>query len=688
MDSKRTPGAARGADPSGPRTGRPDTATRRWRLRRVLCLLLLCGGAVTSIEAADPQPYRVEFASTGNAALDATLKATSQLEALRSAAPVSPLGLLARARADIGRLKTALESAGYYQSSVAVTINGAPLEEPSLGATLGELPAGAEALCKIAFSLGPQYHLGHIDIEGELPDAARPSLGLSTGEPAVASEVLAGGARLLTALQNHGYAFAKVDPPLADEDPQQHVLNLNFHVVTGPHVQIGEIDLEGLKTVHERLVRRRLLLRTGQDYSAMAVESARRDLLTLGVFAAVSVRLGEAPDQQGRVPVTFRLRERPLHAVSLSAGYSSDLGGSAGVAWSDRNLRGNAEQLTVSAKVINLGGTATTGIGYDNSVKYLLPEFAHRDQSLQFAVGALKQALQAYDQTAETSGVTLTRKINSIWSASLGVSAVHETVIQEQSTRVYTLLALPLGLQYDSTGLLSPLLDPTHGVRASLSVAPTLSRGRPNTRFLVSQASVASYLDLQGLLRTKPGRSVLALRALGGSAVGAGEFLEPRNPKDPLCQSDPSSPECPKVSVPALPPDQRFYAGGSGTVRGYRYQSVGPQFLDGNPVGGSGMTAVNAEFRQRIATNFGAVVFVDAGEVSQSVSPFAALRHAQRCSPVTATSSATTCWAVGVGAGIRYYTPIGPIRLDLAVPTARSANDDRFEIYIGLGQAF
>src|ERR1700741_2484069 len=155
MDSKRTPGAARGAEPSGPRTRRPHTATRRWRLRRVLCLLMLCGGSVTSIEPADPQPYRVEFASTGNAALDATLKATSQLEALRSAAPVSPFGLLARARAVIGRLKTALESAGYYQSSVAVTINGAPLEEPSLGATLGELPAGAEALCKIAFSLGP-----------------------------------------------------------------------------------------------------------------------------------------------------------------------------------------------------------------------------------------------------------------------------------------------------------------------------------------------------------------------------------------------------------------------------------------------------------------------------------------------------------------------------------------------------
>ena len=97
---------------------------------------------------------------------------------------------------------------------------------------------------------------------------------------------------MLTTLENQGYAFAKVDPPVAHEDPDKHVLNLSFHVVTGPRVQIGEIRFEGLKRVHERLVRRRLLLHTGQPYSAIAVEQARKDLLTLGVFAAVSVRLG------------------------------------------------------------------------------------------------------------------------------------------------------------------------------------------------------------------------------------------------------------------------------------------------------------------------------------------------------------------------------------------------------------
>jgi translocation and assembly module TamA len=142
------------------------------------------------------------------------------------------------------------------------------------------------------------------------------------------------------------------------------------------------------------------------------------------------------------------------------------------------------------------------------------------------------------------------------------------------------------------------------------------------------------------------------------------------------------------ISVPALPPDQRFYAGGSGTVRGYRYQSVGPEFPDGNPVGGVNMNAFNVEYRQRILTSFGFVLFADAGEVTQSQDPLHALSHGTRCSQATGTQSTADCWAVGVGAGGRYYTPIGPLRLDFAVPLFRRPNDDKFEVYIGLGQAF
>ncbi|MBV8405608.1 MAG: BamA/TamA family outer membrane protein, partial [Gammaproteobacteria bacterium] len=395
-------------------------------------------------------------------------------------------------------------------------------------------------------------------------------------------------------------------------------------------------------------------------------------------FASINVRLGDAPDAEGRVPITFEMTERPRHAVSVSGAYSSDLGGSAGVTWSDRNVRGNAEQLILSATAINLGGTATTGLGYDTSAKYIIPEFAHRDQSLQFALGAIKQSLQAYQQKAVTSGVTLSRKLSSIWTASVGVSAVRETITQEGLTQDYTLYALPLGLLYDSTDLASPLNDPIHGLRGSLTLAPTRSHGETDSTFNVAQLSIADYLDLHGLLRTGRGRSVLAARVLFASALGATSSVH-------TIDSVP-------VTIPDMPPDQRFYAGGSGTVRGYRYQSVGPEFPDGNPVGGTALTAINLEFRQRFGESFGAALFVDAGAVGEKLDPVSGLFHGGRCreptTAGTAAGSTTDCWAVGVGGGPRYYTPIGVLRFDLAVPTYRRPNDDRFEVYIGLGQAF
>ncbi len=621
------------------------------------CPLFLLWLAAAPAYAADPQPYKVDLASTGDRSLDSTLKATSELLTLRTSAPVSPFGLIGRARGDLERLKTVLESFGYYQSYVAITVNGLPLDDPTVAEILSALPTSNDARIKITFSTGALYHLRRVDIDGELPPAVQGALGLKTGDPAVASDVLAGGERLQTALQDQGYAFAKVDPPIAYEDPPDRVLDVKFHVVTGSVVQIGDIRIRGLRRMRESFVRDHLLVHTGDQYGAGKIERARADLLGLGVFATVSIRIGASADASGRVPVTFTVRERLQHAVSVSGAYSSDLGGSTGVSWTNRNLSGKADQLTLAASVINLGGgTATDGMGYDASAKYLLPEIWHRDQSLQWSVGAIKQSLDAYDQTALTTGVALNRKLSSIWSASVGLSAEQEHITQEcptpppiipdRCTYNYTLLAIPMSVLLNTTNLASPLDDPTHGVRASLSIAPTLSLGHPNARFFITQGNISIYFDLHDLgLNRNPGRSVLALRALAGLAQGAGET--------------------------SLPPDQRFYAGGSGTIRGYRYQSVGPTFWDTkNPIGGTAINAGTAEFRQRIGTNWGAAVFLDGGQVSANVNPLeGTLRF-------------------GTGFGARYYTPIGPIRLDLAAPLSRRPGDDAFEIYIGLGQAF
>jgi translocation and assembly module TamA len=625
------------------------------------CLLLSALWLASSARAADPQAYQVDLASVGNDDINQTLKATSDLLSLRTSAPVSPFGLIARARSDTDRLKTALESFGYYESHVTININGLPLTDPSLGEALTALPQGSSARVAVSFSLGTLYHLRRIDIDGEVPPPinARETLGLSSGQPAVAATVLAGGAHLLSAMQEQGYAFAQVDAPVAYEAADAPVLDVSFHVVAGTKVRIGEIHVEGLQRVHESLVRRRLLLHSGEIYKPSAIEAARHDLLGMNVFSQVSVQVGSKADESGDVPITFKLRERLRHSINLSAAYSSDLGGSGGVTWTDRNVFGNAEQLSVTANLTNLGGSDTTGTGYDTGVKYVIPDFLHRDQSLQFAVSAIKQQLQAYDQTAQTASVTLSRKLSSVWTVSAGLSATDETILQVVNALPnasgvivpvsakfdYTLLAVPFKVIYDSTNLPTALEDPRHGFRGSLTLTPTLAIGHPNATFLISTLSIATYFDLNNLLPIAPGRSVLAARALAGVAEGAGEL--------------------------SLPPDQRFYAGGTSTIRGYGYQLVGPMFPNtDNPTGGTAITTGGLEFRQRLYSNWGFVAFVDAGQVSASLKPL------------------PDDIRVGAGAGVRYYTPIGPIRFDLAVPVDRRAGEDSFEVYIGLGQAF
>jgi translocation and assembly module TamA len=583
------------------------------------------------------------------------MKLTSQLETLRETAPVDPFGLIARARGDIGRLQTVLQSFGYYDGSVTIKINGMGLDSEQLGNVLSALPKKSAARVQILPTLGPLFHVGRIEFKGVVPPGFEQKLRLATGAPAVASVVLGAGAALQAALQDAGYAFAKVDQPIAYERPARKILDLTFAVTAGPRVRIGQIRIEGLKNVHESFVTRGLLVHTGEHYDAATIEQARENLLGLGVFSTVSVQLGKA-DSGDNVPITFVVGEAKRYIVGVSAAYSSDLGGSTGFNWSDRNVFGSGQQLTASASAINLGGTASTGLGYDATVGYSIPDFLRPDQTLGYSVMALRQALQAYTQTGETAGSSLTRKLSSVWTLTSGISYEHEIIDQENEQYLYNLLMLPLSASYDSTELLSPLDDPTHGFKISMSITPTLSHGGVTSGkvYTVVQGSIATYFDVHKLLAgDPPGRTVIAARALSGAALGATQF--------------------------SLPPDQRFYAGGSGTVRGYRYQSVGPEFADGNPEGGTNMEAVNLELRQRVGTNLGFVTFVDGGGVSS---------RSGGVSPGAVPSPSGSVYRVGVGAGVRYYTSIGPIRFDFALPTKRRPNDDRFEIYIGLGQAF
>ena len=218
-----------------------------------LAILLVCGAlGAHAARAANPQSYKVDWVSCGDKSIDSTLKLTSQLATLQKTAPSDPFGLIARARGDVTRLQTVLQSFGYYDGAITITINGLGLDSAQLADTLAALPKGGDARVKIDPTLGPLFHVGRVDIQGALPPGMRQTMDLSPGAAAVASHVLAAGTNLQEALQDAGYAFATVEKPIAYEVPAQQVLNLTFHVTTGARASIGAIEI-GRASCRERV---------------------------------------------------------------------------------------------------------------------------------------------------------------------------------------------------------------------------------------------------------------------------------------------------------------------------------------------------------------------------------------------------------------------------------------------------
>ncbi len=608
---------------------------------RVASVILAAVLLASAAWSADPQGYTLSNPGTGDDAVDAALRESSLLISLRGKTPAPPFALIDRARGDYSRFQTVMESFGYYKATIKLTIDDYDISDKTLPDVLEKVPQDQTVEVKTEIDRGPQYTLRDIAVEGTIPADldANQVMGLRPGDPAIAARVLGAQAALLSALQDKGYAFATVDTPNAFADDAASALDVSFAVNPGEKVRIGTISFAGLKDVNESYVRDSLTIHSGDLYQPSAIESARLKLVGLGVFSGVSVEAEKERAIDGTVPLKFDVQERAKHAVALSGAYSTDLGVSLSTRWSHRNLLGNGEQLNLSASGIGVGGTATAGIGYDISAQFIKPRFLRDDQELEVDAGAVKQHLDAYAQTAETFAIFAHKKFSPSWSGTSGLSLTYDEVTQEGSDRSYELLALPVTAVYDFTGLKDPLADPVSGGRAAVSVTPTVAFGYKTLLFAVLQASGSMYFDLTG-----DGRSVIATRALLASIQGGDNF--------------------------DLPPDQRLYAGGSGTVRGFRYQTIGPHFASGHPTGAASVDAVSLEYRQRLWNNYGFAAFVDAGQASADNMPF------------------NGSVQVGAGIGGRYYTSIGAIRADIAVPVTQVPNGDMFEIYISIGQAF
>jgi translocation and assembly module TamA len=585
--------------------------------------------------AANPVSYTVAFTPSGDGELDGLLKQTSSLVSLQKKLPAAPFALIGRAQADVQRFTVVLHSLGYDAGTVDITIDDEALNNPALADLLTREPNGKPVTVQVTPHQGKVFLLGRVEVEG-LPAGFSPPAIVKPGEQARAAPILAATPTLGIALHNAGYAFATVSDPLAVAQLSTNRLDVTYTVKAGPRVNIGPISFSGLTRTNEAFLRRHIALRQGQRFSDTALANARDSLLSLGVFSSVTPVPQKQLSTDDEVPILIHVTQQTRHAVTLGGSYATDVGLTIASSWEDRDVFTHAETLTFTVAANGLGGTGTIAPGYDIKGVFAKPDYYARGQTLSVTLEGLKESLIPYDRTALVAGINLFRPITPHISISYGPKFTTETVRQQGINRDYVLLQFPVSVAYNTV---DNLLEPTRGINAGITVTPTKAVVGSGAPFVIMQGSAATYFRVE-----RNARGIIAVRGQIGSIQGTSQFR--------------------------VPADQRFYAGGSGTIRGYTYQTVGPLFPDDTPEGGLALDVANIEFRQRVGKHFGIVPFVDAGQVSATSTPF------------------TGKVRVGVGLGVRYYTGIGPIRVDLAFPVTRVAGSGAFALYIGLGEAF
>lgn len=586
---------------------------------------------VATVAQAQQTPYTVVIEGVDDQpVLSDLMRNVSSLVELQDEPPPSPIGLGRRADADLDRFKAALRSEGFYDALVLAEID----TDVSPATVLIKVEEGSPyRVTRVAL----------VSADGSpLPDGAPSAdgLGLPVGAVARAPAVIDAENRILPRFAERGYAYARLLDRKLVVDHATRGMDVTYVVDPGPKVSFGPITINGLEEVSERAARRRLPWRVGDDYHPATMEEGRQALADLGVFSSVRLRLADEPTPDRQAPVMIDLAERAMNFVGFGADYGTEDGFGANAYWGDRNFFGNAERFRVDARVAGIarrGETKASDFDYRLGTSFMQPDFLSRRQSLNLSAEALSERPDAYRRKALVLTAAVERRMSKGLTASLGVTAEQSRVVENTQRTSNTLVGFPLAVTWDQS---NDLLNPTKGFRLSGAVTPYLAALGDSSSFAIARVGGSTYFDF-----SDNGDYVAALRGVYGAVVGGG-----------------------LLDVPA---DKRFYAGGGGSIRGYGYQEVGPRDVLGDPLGGVSLLEMSAEMRIKVTENIGVVPFVDAGNVYTTEYP--KLGQGLR-------------YAAGVGG--RYYTPIGPIRVDVAVPLNRRTGDKTFQFYISIGQAF
>ena len=596
--------------------------------------------AVTAGGPAQARTAKIALVVGGDEQMQADLK--ELVERFEKDQPLTgdSLGLLQGAQAAAARINTALRSRGYYDATIAATVDGRPIAEAGALDAIDARPESEPISFAFNVTTGPRYRIGEVVVrpptaQTSLPGIDRAQLGLSPGDPADATAVLEAQDKLLAELRKQGYALASIKRDVVVNHATREA-TVTFVAETGPLARMGPVRFSGTDKVDTVWLQRRVPFSEGELYDPAKVEAMRGKLTSLGVFNAVRIKPATTLDADGKLPFDVELTDRPSRSIGFGVSYETQLGFAVSGFWTHRNLFGQAESLRLTAEINHIGqGYAILDTGFAFRAAFRKPDWWLSGQDARLEAAGLREVLDAYTRRAVTAYAGFDRTFSPRWQARLGLAAELSRITRNGITMDYGLVGLPMSILYNHA---NSDLDPTRGYRIDLAVTPWVYS---RDFFTVIRLTGRHYFDF-----SEDGRSVLATRASFGTE--------------------------PAISIGGIPPDKYFYAGGGGSVRGFVYQSAGPRDNFNNPLGGASVIEASVEFRQRIGKSWGAVGFVDAGSAYPYFLPDFSL-FAPR---------------VGAGVGARYYTDFGPVRVDVGFPLNRREGDPPFGVYVSLGQAF
>lgn len=485
---------------------------------------------------------------------------------------------------------------------------------------------------------GPVYPFAAFEIRPKPLESQQPpcfsctldDLDVALNTPAYPKTILDAQDALIKLLERQGYPLAKVEKREVFADQTAKTVSVVLHVDTGPLTTFGPTTVTGQHSIKDLFFKHKIAWHEGCRYDPDYVERTINALETSGLFSSITIDHAEEALDDGALPMEIAVVEAKHRSVGFGFSYSTDWGPGAHGEWENRNIRGLGEKLSCTADIWQRKK--------QGSLRYIKPDFCRTKQDLIWAAELEHEVTEGFVESSFSASGTIERQLNDDLRISYG--GMYKRLFNSHSDNngEFNLLKMPLQLFWHHT---DNLLDPTIGGTLHLKSTPSLEIKAPRFAYAINTMAITAYQPLDA-----DHRFVLAGKATLGSIWGAGKRT--------------------------IPPSERFYAGSDNLLRGYKYLTVSPLNCDNKPLGGRSMMVYSLEARMRLMECFGLVAFYDIGNVYSS--PFPQFKHEQRQS---------------LGLGLRYHTPVGPLRVDVAFPlNPRRHIDHACEMYFSIGQSF